>query len=130
MQMFKNWLFKSLAFYFRNLPIYSPWAQRSWSQEGEDMVLRRIFEKKNGFYVDVGAHHPIRFSNTYFFYRIGWSGINIDAMPGSMQAFKKSRVRDINLELGVSNHNANLDYYIFNDTALNTFSVKNFEKIT
>lgn len=40
---------------------------KSYSQEGEDMILRRIFEKQQvGFYVDVGAHHPRRFSNTYF----------------------------------------------------------------
>ncbi len=38
----------------------------SYSQEGEDMILRRIFEgQETGFYVDVGAHHPKRFSNTY-----------------------------------------------------------------
>ena len=60
--------------------------QYSFSQEGEDLVLARIFEgKKNGFYVDIGAHHPTRFSNTHYFYRRGWSGINIDAMPGSMK---------------------------------------------
>jgi len=40
------------------------------------MILRRIFERQStGFYVDVGAHHPKRFSNTYFFYKKGWSGI-------------------------------------------------------
>ena len=122
MQMFKNWLFKSLAFYFRNLPIYSPWAQRSWSQEGEDMVLRRIFEKKNGFYVDVGAHHPKRFSNTYFFYEKGWKGINIDAMPGSMNAFEKVRPRDINIEVPISSKKQKLKYYGFNEPALNGFS--------
>ena len=115
--------------FFVSFPICDLWVQKSWSQEGEDMLLRRIFGKKIGFYVDVGAHHPLRFSNTHFFYRKGWRGINIDAMPGSMQAFKKLRPRDINLELGVSNHNINLDYYIFNDTALNSFSVKNFERI-
>ena len=50
------------------------------------MILRRLFEKqKLGFYVDVGAHHPKRFSNTYFFYKQGWNGINIDAMPNSMR---------------------------------------------
>ena len=41
---------------------------KSYSQEGEDMVLNRYFQGKNsGFYVDIGAHHPKRFSNTYFF---------------------------------------------------------------
>lgn len=99
------------------------WHNRSWSQEGEDMVLRRIFEKQTtGFYVDVGAHHPKRFSNTYFFYRRGWTGINIDAMPGSMRSFQKSRPKDINIEIGISKERGELDYYVFNEPALNSFS--------
>ncbi len=40
-----------------------------YSQEGEDILLRRIFgDQTTGFYVDVGAHHPKRFSNTCYFY--------------------------------------------------------------
>jgi len=32
---------------------------KSYSQEGEDLILTRILcEKKEGFYIDVGAHHP------------------------------------------------------------------------
>ena len=76
---------------------------KSYSQEGEDIILARIFGKQqNGFYVDVGAHHPYRFSNTYFFYKRGWKGINIDAMPGSMKIFNKYRPRDKNIEAGIS----------------------------
>ncbi|WP_197910387.1 FkbM family methyltransferase [Desulfosarcina ovata] len=102
---------------------WDQWCTRSWSQEGEDMVLRRIFEKKkNGFYVDVGAHHPKRFSNTYALYQRGWSGINIDAMPGSMRLFRKWRPKDINLELGIGKIAGSFDYYIFNEPALNGFS--------
>ena len=87
------------------------------------MILRRIFERQSsGFYVDVGAHHPKRFSNTQFFYERGWQGINIDAMPGSMTAFKKVRKRDINIECGVGEFQGLLNYYIFNEPALNGFS--------
>lgn len=97
----------------------------SYSQEGEDMILGRIFERQPvGYYVDVGAHHPERFSNTYFFYLRGWSGINIDAMPGSMEAFKKIRPRDVNLEIPISNTNEFLTYYIFNEPAVNTLSAE------
>jgi hypothetical protein len=36
----------------------------SYSQEGEDILLSKIFgHKKSGFYVNIGAHHPKRFSN-------------------------------------------------------------------
>ena len=102
---------------------FDSYALKSYSQEGEDMVLRRLFEKqKTGFYVDVGAHHPKRFSNTYFFYKLGWSGINVDAMPGSMTAFNRIRPRDINIEKPVSNKKQLLTYYAFNEPALNGFS--------
>jgi len=94
----------------------------SYSQEGEDMVLRKIFEHRNeGFFVDVGAHHPKRFSNTYYFYKRGWRGINIDAAPGSMIPFNNERSEDINVEAAVLNETKSLTFYIFNEPALNTF---------
>ena len=95
----------------------------SYSQEGEDLLLNRIFSNKNkGFYIDVGAHHPIRFSNTYLLSKKGWNGINIDAMPGSMKLFNQKRPNDINLECPISDKQEELVFYIFNEPALNTFS--------
>jgi FkbM family methyltransferase len=95
----------------------------SFSQEGEDIVLSRIFEgQANGFYIDVGAHHPFRFSNTYYFYLRGWRGINIEAKPGSMLLFERFRPLDTNLELAVSNARQKMSYYFFNEPALNGFS--------
>jgi hypothetical protein len=100
-----------------------PFANICYSQEGEDMVLNRIFSAvDHGFFVDVGAHHPVRFSNTYKFYQMGWRGINIDAMPGSMEPFAALRPLDINLEIPVTDKAQVLPFYIFNETALNTFS--------
>ena len=113
-----NFLNRICAFFTWNL-----WINHSYSQEGEDMVLKRIFDNQtNGFYIDVGAHHPKRFSNTYNFYLKGWKGINIDAMPRSMDLFDKIRPRDINLELGVGQKEQELNYHIFNEPALNSFS--------
>ncbi len=98
------------------------YALKSYSQEGEDMILRRLFEKQiKGFYVDVGALHPKRFSNTFFFYKKGWNGINIDAMPNSMKAFNKMRKRDINIEKPIADKKQVLTYYSFNEPALNGF---------
>lgn len=99
--------------------------RESYSQEGEDMILARVFENKSiGFYVDIGALHPQRFSNTYYFYLRGWRGINIDATPGSMKLFDKIRSRDINVEAGVADSFEVLPYYCFNEPALNTFDDK------
>ena len=97
----------------------------SFSQEGEDILLKRIFEYRKiedgGFYIDIGAHHPQRFSNTYFFYKRNWNGINIDATPGSMKLFNELRKDDINLESAISNKEEQLTYYMFNEPALNSF---------
>lgn len=99
-----------------------PFAVQAFSQEGEDLILRRIYEnQKNGFFVDIGAHHPKRFSNTYLLYKAGWRGINIDAMPGSMAQFMKYRPADINIEAAISIHAEELPFYIFNVPAINTF---------
>lgn len=97
----------------------------SYSQEGEDMVLRSFFEgRKNykGFYIDVGAHHPYRFSNTLYFYKQGWRGINIEPTPGAIKAFNFFRKSDINLNIGISEEKAKLLFYCFNEPALNGFS--------
>lgn len=94
----------------------------SYSQEGEDLILLRIHEdKKFGFYVDIGAHHPHRFSNTYLFYKRGWRGIVVDPLPSMAPKFAKHRPRDIAVQRGVAANPAMLKYYLFNDGALNTF---------
>ncbi|MCT7528303.1 FkbM family methyltransferase [Aliarcobacter cryaerophilus] len=92
----------------------------SFAQEAEDLILYRIFgEKKNGFFIDIGAYHPIKYSNTYFFYKKGWRGINIDAMPNSMELFNKYRPNDINIEAFISSEEKSVNYHIFNEPALN-----------
>jgi len=96
---------------------------KSYSQEGEDIILRRILgEKEVGFYIDIGAHQPKRFSNTYLFYKKGWRDINIDANPGCMEIFRRIRPRDINLEFAIFDKRQTLTYYCFNEPALNGFS--------
>jgi len=96
--------------------------RQSFAQEGEDMILASIFEGQgSGFFVDVGAHHPKRFSNTFHFYGRGWRGINIDATPGSMKAFRRSRPEDTNIEAAVSDRVQSMNFHVFNESALNTF---------
>ena len=98
-------------------------SNKIYSQGGEDIILAEaIGEKKIGFYIDIGAHHPSRFSNTYMFYKRGWNGINIDPLPGSMKIFDKKRPRDINLEIAISGQRETKTYYMFRESALNTFS--------
>ena len=101
---------------------------KSYSQFGEDMCLRAIMHEKyqnpyyKGFYIDIGAHDPIRYSNTATFYDIGWRGINIDAQFEAIEKFKEKRPDDINLNIGIANKTGKMDYYTFSDHAINSFS--------
>lgn len=117
-------MLKSLKlFLIRILDFYRH--KKSYAQDGEDVVLLSFYEgqkKYKGFFVDVGAHHPVRFSNTWLFYKRGWRGINIDPTPGSMRSFNLLRRRDTNLEVGISTQPQNLTFYCFNEPALNTFN--------
>ncbi len=86
------------------------------------MILRRMFESRGaGFYVDVGAHHPRRYSNTNYFYKRGWRGINIEPNPDALRIFESDRRRDTNVQLGVSDGSGLLRYHVFDEPALNTF---------
>lgn len=114
------------------LPVHYFTSTASYSQDGEDMILKSIYEGKKGyrgFFVDVGAHHPVRYSNTRFFYKRGWRGINIEPTPSAIKPFKLFRKRDINLNIGVGGEKGSMKFYCFNEPALNSFSKEISEKI-
>jgi len=94
----------------------------SFANEGEDVILNDLFPANHrGFYVDVGAHHPYRYSNTAFFSLRGWSGINIDAAPGTLETFTRLRPNDITVECAVGERNEDKTFFVFDEPALSTF---------
>lgn len=98
---------------------------KSYSQCGEDLLVQYIFNLRgivNPTYMDVGAHHPYFLSNTAFFHEQGCFGINIEANPNLISAFIQHRPKDINLNIGVSDKEGEMDFYIMKDAALSTFS--------
>lgn len=104
----------------------------TYAQHGEDLIFANIFwllNIKNPSYIDIGAHHPINISNTALLYKRGSSGINIEANPNLIDAFNKYRPRDINLNIGVSDKQGNLEFYCIDDySGRNTFDKKTAEK--
>ena len=53
--------------------------KKTYSAHKEDLIVSKFFRnKKNGFFVDVGCHHPSRINNTFLLYQLGWRGVNID----------------------------------------------------
>ena len=100
--------------------VYLGIVKKSYSQDNEDLFLNEYFEKiSNGFYVDIGCHHPKRFSNTYLLYKKGWKGVNIDANFFAIKLFNLFRSKDENLNAVLSKSKKPVIFYEFNDSALN-----------
>lgn len=47
--------------------------------------------------MDIGAYHPFRYSNTAYFWLMGWRGVNVDASQHSIKLFQKIRKSDVNI---------------------------------
>jgi len=96
-------MFKKILDSLNNYRTEKIFCKRSFSTKGEDLLINSILLNiQNGFYVDVGAHHPFRFSNTHLLYKRGWKGINIDANSKSIQLFNRYRKKDINVLNAIS----------------------------
>ena len=122
--MIKRFIPKKYHYKLSNLKnaLRGGYARTHYSQFGEDITLAALLPDKAGVYVDVGAHHPKRYSNTYLLFKKGWHGINIDPNPHTIGLFNKARPNDINIECGVAGKEGTLTYYQFSDPAVNSFS--------
>ena len=73
-------------------------------------------------YIDIGAHHPWYYNNTYLFYRQGARGVNVEPDPSLYAGLRRRRRHDVNLNMGIGPREAEMDFYVMSSRALNTFS--------
>jgi FkbM family methyltransferase len=108
--MFK--LFYKLKLLVNLLKYRGFFERKQYSKNKEDQYLKKIFKKKiNGTYIDIGAYHPYRFSNTYLLYKKGWTGINVDINKESIDLFNIARSNDINLNVAIGDKNKVQTFY-------------------
>lgn len=64
-----------------------------YSQAGQDEWISSLFEfKREGYFLDVGAHNGIDINNTYFLEKeLGWTGICIEADPAIFRSLSSNR---------------------------------------
>jgi len=84
---------------------------KSYSEAGEDVIAYDLLKRSRGTYVDVGANIPDRSSNTYLFYRRGWSGVCIEPIAGLYETLREQRPRDKHLNLAVSDRDGTMVFY-------------------
>ncbi|TYB80168.1 FkbM family methyltransferase [Bizionia saleffrena] len=101
----------------------------SFARSGDDLQLMKLInENTPGAYVDIGSWHPKKASNTYFFYLRNWKGICIDPNPELKESYARLRPKDVFVNAGIGNSNKNLEYYMFSESSMNTFSCDFIEK--
>lgn len=91
--------------------ILDPSSLTSYSQFGEDRVLAGLLGLDGGFYVDIGANHPIRYSNTYLLYCRGWKGILVEPNPVLCDSLRRIRRRDLVVNAAVDSHDGECEMY-------------------
>ena len=115
----------------KKIPYNQEFKKNSYAQCGEDIIVAYIFKNigiKKPTYMDVGAHHPYRLNNTALFYENGCRGINIEPDITLFKDIQKYRPLDINLNVGISDKEGELDFYLISSPTLNTFSKEEADK--
>jgi FkbM family methyltransferase len=86
----------------------------SYSQTGEDALIARLVSAEDlrcGIYVDVGANHPTRISNTYLFYRKGARGIIVEPNRDYRWLYRIFRPRDAFIGIACGRRPALLQFH-------------------
>ena len=95
----------------------------SFARAGDDIQLMKLINNGDpGTYVDIGSWHPVKASNSYYFYLRNWKGICIDPNPELKSLYKQFRPKDNFINAGIGDSNTFLDYYMLPESSMNTFS--------
>ena len=84
------------------------------SQFGQDEYIyhNNLLPSNNGFYIELGAYHPTKYSNTAFLDKCrGWKGLCIDMNQFNAGAFAKERTCEF-IHTCVAVNRSYADYYL------------------
>lgn len=110
------------------LPWYWQFAVPTFAQQGEDVIIKSIFENHlkiaNPTFIDIGAYHPAYSNNTFLMYLDGSRGVLVEPNPAYTELLKQGRPEDTVLNIGIGiTDESEADYYVFDEfSQLNTFS--------
>ena len=124
LNIYKKYKFLRPLYVFYNIYIRNFKFLYNGSQFGEEEILEKLFKKNfKGTYLDIGCFHPTKFNNTNKMYQAGWTGINIDLNPFTIDLFKFARPRDINICAALSNKKKKTKLFYHHDlSSQNTLS--------
>ena len=91
-----------------------------YSQCNEDELMLKYLPEKNGTYIDVGAGQPVRGSNTYYFYKKGWTGHLFEPIQSNINLLNIFRKRDLKYRKLIGEINSKSEFYEFVPTEYST----------
>ena len=118
-------ILKYIYYFFQGIK-KDKFAKKSYSGGAIDLIVNYYFkDKKKGIYIDVGAYHPFKGSNTHKLFTRGWSGINIDLDYQTIDIFNHFRPKDENICAAVSDLVVEKKlFFHHNRSAINTLEEK------
>jgi FkbM family methyltransferase len=88
----------------------------SYAQRFEDLYLLRCFgAQPDGFYIDVGAGHPVHDNVSFAFYLKGWHGITVEPNPALSRLSQAVRPRDHGYQVLVGEAAGQATFYLVED---------------
>jgi FkbM family methyltransferase len=88
----------------------------SYSQRFEDLYLGCCFPgQRDGFYIDIGAGHPVYDNVSFAFYLRGWRGIAVEPNPWLSQLANGARPRDRNFQTLVGAAEGDAAFHLVNE---------------
>ena len=101
----------------------------SYADNFEDVYIQRVFaDQEKGFYIDIGAAHPVEGSITRHFYDQGWRGINVEPLASYHAMLQVDRPRDLNLRVAVGSQEGTATFYNLGDAGGSTLSAETAEE--
>jgi FkbM family methyltransferase len=86
----------------------------SYTQNMEDYHLSLAFAgQPTGFYIDIGAGHPIADNVSFWFYERGWQGIIVEPQRNLVDLYAQLRQRDIRVCGLIGSHCGETDFHVF-----------------
>ena len=78
----------------------------------DEYVYTKFFQgKKDGFFVDIGAHDGISLNNTYALELIGWKGICIEPTPYIFEELVENRKCEV-VKIALCNKKGEMDFLV------------------
>lgn len=104
----------------------------SYSQNDEELVILDYFKfRATGKFIDIGAFHITRFSNTRALYEKSWGGVLVEPAPSNYAAIAahyedEPRIKVLNVAIGETN--GEIDFYDSGGDAIGTTDFDHMKK--